>query len=134
MCGGDDDDDKDSIATLAEDREFLQEDPGDDLGERAKRDKILQESLSKTDFRPGTLQGASLQVFGAPKYATPSATIALQRRLQETLKVQAHEPLHELGWYIDASPINTVYQWIAELHSFDPALPLAEDLKGAGLT
>lgn len=135
-CGGDDDDDddKDSIATLAEDREFLQEDRGDDLGEGTKRAKILQESLSKTDFRPGTLQESSLKLFGAPKYATPSATIALQRRLRETLKVQAHEPLHELGWYIDQSLINTVYQWTAELHSFDPALPLAKDLKGAGLT
>lgn len=121
------DDDTSSVATLDEDREFLQSDED-------KAAKASAESYSKTDFRPGALQESSLELLGPPTYATPSATRALQQRLQETLKVQAREPLHELGWYINKDLINNVYQWIAELHSFDPSLPIARDLRSAGLT
>lgn len=88
----------------------------------------------KTDFVPGSLSGASLPLLAAPSYATTGATKALQRDLSATLKIQQKEPLHELGWYIDSNLISTVYQWIVELHSFDPSLPLAADLKAAGLT
>ncbi|PGH10901.1 hypothetical protein AJ80_07344 [Polytolypa hystricis UAMH7299] len=89
---------------------------------------------AKTDFVPGTLDGASLPLLGPPSYATPGATKALQRDLKTTLQIQDTHPLHELGWYIDPELINTVYQWIVELHSFDASLPLAADLKRAGLT
>jgi ubiquitin-conjugating enzyme E2 Q len=68
-----------------------------------------------------------------PQYATTPATKVLQQHLQATLKVQAREPLHDLGWYIDPDFITTVYQWIVELHSFDPKLPLAKDLKQANM-
>ncbi|RMJ23920.1 ubiquitin conjugating enzyme [Aspergillus sp. HF37] len=125
------DDDTDSVATLVEDREFLEaESEGNPDESKAKN---LQKSASETDFRPGTLQESSLQLFNPPNYATPTATKLLQRCLKETLRVQTREPLHELGWYIDENLINTVYQWTAELHSFDPALPLAKDLKAAGM-
>ncbi|KAL2008123.1 hypothetical protein VTN00DRAFT_8105 [Thermoascus crustaceus] len=87
----------------------------------------------KTDFKPGTLDGSSLPLLAPPSYATISATKALQRDLKTTLKVQDAQPLHELGWYIDPNLISTVYQWIVELHSFDPSIPLAADLKAAGL-
>lgn len=30
--------------------------------------------------------------------------------------------------------VTNVYQWIVELHSFDPSLPLSKDMKAAGLT
>lgn len=30
--------------------------------------------------------------------------------------------------------VTNVYQWIVELHSFDPSLPLARDMNAAGLT
>jgi ubiquitin-conjugating enzyme E2 Q len=50
------------------------------------------------------------------------------------LKIQESEPLHELGWYVDSSLIRTVYQWTVELHTFDPSIPLAQDLKTANLT
>jgi ubiquitin-conjugating enzyme E2 Q len=49
------------------------------------------------------------------------------------MHVQETHPPHELGWYIDPNLINTVYQWIVELHSFDSTLPLAVDLKAVGL-
>lgn len=87
----------------------------------------------KTNFKPGTLDGSSLPLLAPPSYATISATKALQRDLKTTLKVQDTQPLHELGWYIDPDLISTVYQWIVELHSFDPSIPLAADLKAASL-
>jgi ubiquitin-conjugating enzyme E2 Q len=69
-----------------------------------------------------------------PSYATPSATMRLGKELQAVLKVQGSTPLHELGWYINPEMVSNVYQWIVELHSFEPSLPLAQDMKKAGLT
>ena len=62
------------------------------------------------------------------------ATNTLNRALKEVVKVQRKTPLHELGWYLDEGLISNVYQWIVELHSFDASLPLAEDMKKAGVT
>ena len=69
-----------------------------------------------------------------PSYATPSATLRLNNELRTILKVQAATPLHELGWYIEPDLVNNVYQWIVELHSFEDSLPLAKDMKAAGIT
>ncbi|KAJ5605415.1 hypothetical protein N7510_008196 [Penicillium lagena] len=132
-------DDDTSVATASDDeRIFLSEiedcttesDPrtGSNLDVHPAQDQSL-----KTDFVPGTLKGESLSLLSMPEYATSSATKVLQQHFQATLKVQQREPLHELGWYVDPNLISTVYQWIVELHSFDPALPLAEDLKALGL-
>ncbi|PKY02023.1 hypothetical protein P168DRAFT_320583 [Aspergillus campestris IBT 28561] len=125
------DDGHDSVATLDEDRSLLASDSED---EAAKRKKMLEDSLTKTDFRPGTLKESSLSLMAAPKYATSTANRALQQRLQATLKSQDHEPLHLRGWYIDPTLIDNVYQWIAELHTFDPSLPLAKDMKAQRVT
>ncbi|KAJ5692200.1 hypothetical protein N7462_001623 [Penicillium macrosclerotiorum] len=88
-----------------------------------------QSPCPKTDFVPGTLNGNTLPLLAPPQYASTPATKLLQKHLRSTLKTQATEPLHELGWYLDPNLITTVYQWIVELHSFDPSLPLARDLK-----
>lgn len=88
---------------------------------------------SGTGFVPGTLDHSKLLLLGAPSYATPTATRALQRELNNTLRVQEDLP-HELGWYIDPDLIANVYQWIVELHSFDDHLPLAKDMKSKSLT
>lgn len=69
-----------------------------------------------------------------PAYGTPGASKSLSRALKEILAVQKKTPLHELGWYIDESLISNLYQWIVELHSFDPELPLAKDMKAANMT
>jgi ubiquitin-conjugating enzyme E2 Q len=69
-----------------------------------------------------------------PSYATPTATKTLNRNLREVLEIQKKTPLHELGWYIDQELVSNVYQWIVELHSFDASLPLAQDMKKAGVT
>jgi ubiquitin-conjugating enzyme E2 Q len=84
-----------------------------------------------TDFVPGSLDQSTLPMLDPPSYATPMATKTLNRSLQEILEIQKKTPQHELGWYIDAELINNVYQWIVELHSFDPELPLAKDMKSA---
>lgn len=88
---------------------------------------------SQTDFKPGTLDHKSLPVLEPPSYATSTATRALQRELTATLKVQDTHPAHELGWYIDRELISNVYQWIIELHSFEPHLPLAKDMNSKNL-
>ncbi|KAJ5652417.1 hypothetical protein N7507_009843 [Penicillium longicatenatum] len=87
----------------------------------------------ETDFVPGTLQASCLPIIAPPRHATTIATKVLQKHLQTTLKVQKKEAPAELGWYVDPNLISTVYQWIVEMHSFDPALPLAQDLKAAKL-
>ena len=88
---------------------------------------------AKTDFIPGTLNAATLQLLDPPSYATSIATKALQRELQATIKIQETHPLHELGWYVDPNLISTVYQWIVELHSFESDLPIAQDMKKKGI-
>lgn len=92
------------------------------------------EAKPMTDFVPGSLDQSTLPMLEPPSYATPGATKSLNRALREVLAIQEKTPLHELGWYIDQELISNVYQWIVELHSFDSALPLAKDMKAAGLT
>ncbi|KAI0441290.1 hypothetical protein F4803DRAFT_552286 [Xylaria telfairii] len=87
-----------------------------------------------TNFRPGHLDFSTLPRFDIPTYATKPAQQTIQRELQKLQKVQSTTPLHELGWYIDFDKIDNMFQLIVELHSFDPDLPLAIDMKAAGLT
>ncbi|PNH36568.1 hypothetical protein BJF96_g261 [Verticillium dahliae] len=86
----------------------------------------------KTDFRPGTLDIKSLPKLPAPTWAMDSGRRALGHELKKLQKVQATTPLHELGWYIDFNSIENLFHWIVELHSFDPRLHLAQDMKSAG--
>ncbi|RAL04469.1 putative ubiquitin conjugating enzyme [Aspergillus ibericus CBS 121593] len=135
--GSDPSDDCASVATLIDDLRLLESDLEDDACEPdcvIVERKARSDPVPQTDFRPGTLQTGSLQLLGLPSYATTTATQSLQRHLQAILKVQDREPLHELGWYVDGTLISTVYQWIVEFHSFDPSLPLAQDLKHNKLT
>ncbi|KAI1112701.1 hypothetical protein F5Y14DRAFT_442354 [Nemania sp. NC0429] len=88
----------------------------------------------QTDFRPGTLDFSKLPQFAVPSYATKPAQQTIQRELQKLEKVQSSTPLHELGWYLHIDKIDNMFQWIVELHSFDPTLPLAKDMKAAGIT
>ncbi|KAJ4306920.1 hypothetical protein N0V88_000292 [Collariella sp. IMI 366227] len=56
------------------------------------------------------------------------------RELNRLATIQQKTPLHELGWYIDCAAVTNLFQWIVQLHSFDPTLPLAQDMKAAGVT
>lgn len=92
------------------------------------------QSTRQTDFIPGTLKKSSLPLIPPPKSASIPATKLLQKHLQAILKVQQKESPTELGWYIDPNLTGNLYQWIVELHSFEPTLPLAKDLKAWHLT
>ena len=88
---------------------------------------------SLTDFEPGALDLSSLPRLDPPSFATDSATRALSRELVRLQSIQAKTPLHELGWYMDFDQVSNLFQWIVELHSFDATLPLAQDMKRAGV-
>ncbi len=91
-------------------------------------------STPKTDFLPGKLDLSGLKMLQQPKDTSTITTKTLMRALKDALKVQDRTPLHELGWYIDRELVGNMYQWIVELHSFESSLPLAKDMKAAGLT
>ena len=88
---------------------------------------------SKTDFVPGCLDYATLPLIQPPSDASMFATKAIQHCFKLALESQKKTPLHQLGWYIDAEKTDNMYQWIVELHTFDPSLPLAIDMKKAGI-
>lgn len=54
--------------------------------------------------------------------------------MSQLQKAQFSAPLHELGWYVDWESLSNMFQWIVELHSFDPSLPLAQDMLANGIT
>lgn len=65
-----------------------------------------------------------------PVQSTPSASMAIQRELKSMLKEQDSAPnLKDLGWYMSQDLIgDNLYQWFVEMHSLDPALPIAKDM------
>ncbi|KAK0674684.1 hypothetical protein QBC41DRAFT_309331 [Cercophora samala] len=86
-----------------------------------------------TDFVPGTLDFSTLPHLPPPLSGNESAVKALSRELKSLQSLQAKTPLHELGWYIDFDRIENLFQWIVELHSFEPSSPLAKDMKNADI-
>ncbi|KAK3899973.1 hypothetical protein C8A05DRAFT_17666 [Staphylotrichum tortipilum] len=86
-----------------------------------------------SDFEPGSLDLSTLPRLQPPSFATDAATKSLSRELVRLQMMQAKTPLHELGWYMNFDEISNLYQWIVELHSFEAALPLAQDMKAAGV-
>ena len=123
-----DDTDPEDVSIFFADEE-TQAIAGKDSGSKHR----TKEEPSKTDFRPGSLDHSTLPMLESPSYATPTASKTLQKELAATLKIQDSTPLHELGWYIDRELITNVYQWIVELHSFAPSLPLANDMSARNL-
>jgi ubiquitin-conjugating enzyme E2 Q len=86
------------------------------------------------DFEPGTLDLSTLPRLQPPSFATDAATKSLSRELKRLQALQSSTPLHELGWYMDFDSVSNLFQWIVQLHSFDPSLPLSKDMKQAGVT
>jgi len=70
-----------------------------------------------------------------PIQSSPSTSysMAIQRELQSEsmLKEQDSAPnLRDLGWYMPPDLIgDNLYQWFVEMHSLDPELPIAKDMK-----
>lgn len=65
-----------------------------------------------------------------PVDSTPGATMALQKEFRAMMKEQGGaESLATLGWYMPPECNENLFQWVVEMHSFDPDLPIAKDLK-----
>lgn len=88
----------------------------------------------QTDFRAGTLDLSSLPRLPMPGWVDGNSTKTLAGEIKHMQKVQASTPPSELGWYIDFDSMENMFQWIVEFHSFDPDLPLAKEMKKAGIT
>lgn len=89
---------------------------------------------SLTDFRPGTLDLTLIPRLALPQWANPQSSKRLASDIKTMQKIQSTTPVHELGWYMDFDKIDNMFQWIVELHTFDPDLPLARDMKLSGVT
>ncbi|KIJ62454.1 hypothetical protein HYDPIDRAFT_30416 [Hydnomerulius pinastri MD-312] len=73
-----------------------------------------------------------------PRDSSPSATMALQKEFKAMLKEQKlaekKNDLATLGWYMSPDHNgDNLYQWIVEMHSFDPELPISKDMKTKGV-
>lgn len=86
-----------------------------------------------TDFRPGALDLKTLPLLQPPAWATDIARKQIGKEVKKLAEVQSRTHLHELGWYIDIDNMENMFQWIVELHSFEADLPLAKDMKKAGV-
>lgn len=133
-------DDAASMMTNTSDIECLYSEPDSDQDDAAvtksaevTSDKRSANEPPKTDFLPNTLLASTLPLLAPPSNASTSATKTLLSTLKQTLRTQGTTPPYELGWSISESLISNIYQWIVELHSFDPLLPLAQDMKSQGL-
>lgn len=144
-------DDANSIISDDADREYLESTvdnfdqmslvDSDDEGQRSITRRLATSGKrpykpdeKKTDFVPGNLDISSIRFLQPPKDASTVASKALMQAFKDAQKIQAVTPLHELGWYIDPDLMSNMYQWIVELHSFDSSIPLARDMKVAGIT
>ncbi|KAI5798015.1 hypothetical protein DFH27DRAFT_97404 [Peziza echinospora] len=130
---GDGYDSDDSMVTEDEDRELL----ADEQEKVSKSQQLISKLFKKgnpSDFRPDALNLKGIQMLPPPTYASSMATKRLQAELKALLKLQENTPLHELGWYINPNIITNMYQWVFEFHSFDEALPLAQDMKASAIT
>lgn len=127
-------DDGASITTEVGDLEIFMEDAVPEPPPPPKT--VAKSSKSMTDFVPGSLDVASLPILAPPAYATPAASKRLLFDFKSLVKVQESTPLHELGWYVNPDPdlMTNLFQWIVELHSFEPTLPLAQDMKKQKIT
>ncbi|ORY55083.1 uncharacterized protein BCR38DRAFT_127127 [Pseudomassariella vexata] len=90
-------------------------------------------SEHQTDFRPGALDLSTLPQLNPPSYATDNAQKIIGKEIAKLQKIQSQTRIHELGWFIDFEKITNMFRWIVELHSFDPKLPLAQDMKKVGV-
>lgn len=89
---------------------------------------------SPSIFHPGTLDLTTLPRLPDPAWAVSSraALLTLSREIREISKTQSQNDAASLGWYVDTAKVVNLFQWIAELHTFDPDLPLAKDMMEKG--
>ncbi|TFB04215.1 Ubiquitin-conjugating enzyme E2Q-like protein [Trichoderma ghanense] len=138
-----DSEDDDSVAARSNKRRSSSIDSADH-----RRPKLSSAEFSKkmpkenaavnfeTDFVPGSLDLDSLPRLPEPSWAStsPMAIRTLNRSIKELHDIQSKEDLASLGWYINFDKLENVFHWTVEMHSFDPDLPLAKDMKERGCT
>lgn len=93
----------------------------------------LKPSKPLTNYVAGVLDYSTLPMLQQPAWASSAATKCLMKDFKALIKTQNEQSLQNLGWHIDEDMIDNMYQWIVELHSFDPTLPLAQDMKEKGV-
>ena len=84
---------------------------------------------------PKWVEPTDYQLLPPPVQASTQATLALQKELRTIINEQnkAHSK-RDLGYYISPELMgDNLFQWMVELHSFDPSLPLAKDMKKNGV-
>jgi ubiquitin-protein ligase len=70
-----------------------------------------------------------------PSYATSSATKYLQKQLKSILKEQLSTKVGEdRYWTLDLARLDDLYTWHFSLSTFDPSLPLANDMQTYNIT
>lgn len=86
---------------------------------------------NSSDFQPGVLDLNTIPRLIEPTWASSSqaALQRLGRDIKDLQKTQAQSDINSLGWYVNFDNLNNMFQWIVELHSFAPELPLAKDMK-----
>jgi ubiquitin-conjugating enzyme E2 Q len=137
-AGNDDEEDPEDITFLSSDDDNEPKTPI--VGPQAEQSSAMGTAalpllqIGKTDFRPGTLDFSTLPQLAPPSYATSQGQRTIGQEIKKLQKVQATTPVHELGWFIDFDNMTNMFHWIAELHSFDPSLGLARDMKKAGVS
>lgn len=141
---GTDEEDADDISALFSDEEVIP--PSKRSNATASRESSVDTTTARqlntkrpatppmTDFRPGTLNLDTIPRLGLPQWMDANSTKRLTQDIKLLQKVQATTSLRLLGWYMDFEKIDNMFQWIVELHSFDPELPLAKDMKKACIT
>ena len=76
---------------------------------------------------------SNIKILPPPDDASRAASSQLLKAFNALLRVQSTTPAHELGWYINPNMVENMYRWIIELHSFNQDIPLAQDMKKAGI-
>ena len=140
------DDDTSSVATLDEDLAIFDNDelmaeypanrlptPNSNKGIKGIANASHLKPKDSRSYVPGMLDYANLPILQQPEWASTVATKCLMRDFKNLVETQNKLPLHELGWHIDEDRVENMYQWIVELHSFDPTLPLAKDMEKRGI-
>lgn len=82
------------------------------------------------EHSPDYVRAAVEHLLPPPEDSSTTATMALQRELRSMIKEQETAPsFKELGWYMPPEfNEDNLFQWIVEMHSFDPDIPIAKDL------
>lgn len=144
-CGDTEEEDTSDLEALFSDNETAQPPPKRGIVAASRASSMDAASVRRlttrrpvtppmTDFIPGSLDLKTLPRLAVPQWADTNSTKRLTNEIKQLQKIYASTPLHELGWYIDFENVENLFQWIVQLHTFDPDLPLTKDMKKAGVT